>query len=269
MSQQSASRRGSTPKPPKEAREQETLPQEDEVPPQEEKPKASKVAPKMWLDPVNPEVPPNWEFLLSRGYIQSIKVEFTSFGKSVVVGLQENSPTGPIVVTRSARDALSVLKRNGILDKYGRVPDSLKKIQAPPGTPATAGAPGGAKRVATQLPKRALVGADLEAGLAALQIRAASVGSQLSLPTFRGRILSLFRPEPSRFTTVEQWWASAAPEARFRVLSEQQKLDVVLGSEQLSRELNALMPNVLCPFRGALAPQKGSSGQAKGTDSFD
>jgi hypothetical protein len=221
----------------------------------------------MWADPLAPELPPNWKFLLERGYLREVTFKFTSYGVETMVHMTEQDAEGKTSVTvRSARDAINLLKGSGVLDKYGRVPETLKKIPVPAfeGMPSRAGP---AKAGSAQLPKKTLTESDLEVGLPAFQQRCASVGRALTHTTFRGRILSLFTPDVDKVQTIEAWWREAVPAQRLRVLCDGTRFDRICGNEELVKKANSLMPNITCPFRGSLVPQKGKKGESQAESS--
>jgi hypothetical protein len=226
-----------------------------------------KEAPKLWADPLNPDLPPNWRFLLERGYIRNISFEFTSYGKSVMVDIPSTGPNNELVLLRkSGRDALNYFKDLKILDTYGRVPKTLLKNPLAGATPQGV-TPAVGPKVAGVAPKRSLYEGDFEGGLPTLQKRCADVGRELTFSTFKGRILSLFVPDLDKVKTVEQWWRDATPAMRMRVLMDGKRFDAVCGRKDLVDLADQQMPNVSCPFRGSLlVEKKGASGPVQAGD---
>jgi hypothetical protein len=84
------------------------------------------------------------------------------------------------------------------------------------------------------------------------------VKAALGFQSIKGRILSLFHPDREVVKTVEQWWAGATPVERLRVLSNERHMNVIGGRADLLPKVQDWMPQIGCPFLGALAPKKGT-----------
>jgi hypothetical protein len=224
--------------------------------------RSSKTTPKMWADPLNPTVPPNWEFLLSRGYVTKLTLEFTSYGCQTMVHV----PIGPVdpltglapVGIRSARDALQYFKDMGVLDRTGRVPDNVKKGKGV--TTVQSGGPQAppSKQVRVA-PKASLFEEDFEGGIDHLRARVADVKANMTFTTVKGRILSIFKPDREATPTVEKWWAQATPSERLRCLCDEKRCAVIRGRKDLAQLVEDYMPQIGSPFLGSIHPKKGEA----------
>jgi len=102
-------------------------------------------------------------------------------------------------------------------------------------------------------PKKSLTIEDFSSSnVSGLKARASSVAKELGSDTARGRIGSL-KLSIEGVNTFPEWWSSASPSDKTRVLTDKKHFDKLSGLMHVT--LSNLMDE--CPFRGAVpAPSK-------------
>lgn len=214
---------------------------------------SNNVKPLMLCNPVDPELPGTWRFLLDRNYVSKVVFEFSTFGSSVMVHMQtgQYSPDGvPILAVRSAKDALRVLRDMNILDRFNRIHESVRKVAPPQEGAAPNKKQGGA------LPKKSLCNEDFEGSVALLKSRVSAVAKALTFSTLKGRVGSVLQADTSAFPTMELLWAQLDGLARCKLLMDGKRYNTLIGSKAAMDAAEEMMRNVPVPFRGAIAPQK-------------
>jgi len=179
------------------------------------------------LNPESPALVQPWKDFVQRGWISSLKVEFTPVGQRMICSLGEavvGKPNGDV----SLGQAKEAIMKAGLWSPKGtRAQGSIKKEQA--------------------RPAKSLVKADFADGPLKLAERTRAVAQALTDTTARGRIgsLKLFVEGADSF---EKWWSASPNNNKVRLFVDQKRYkelnqsDFDLFGQSVSE----------CPFRGSV-----------------
>jgi len=180
---------------------------------------------------LNPEscalVQPYKDFV-SKGFIQALRVEFTPLGVRIACSVRADlrKPEEDKNTEIAIGDAKSRIIEKNLWTPGNRGSEKAKEQKQTP-------------------PKKSLVKEDFLKSDQYLLDRAKAVAEALNDTTARGRIGSL-NLMVEGVDTFEEWWKSAAPTEKSRLLMDKKHHETLIDAEHV--KLSELMK--VCPFRG-------------------